>query len=107
VALATRNGIALRNYAETLHPYPAYNLGNRQTADQWYTRQLVSPWLLVLGKLRRYRGDAKRLCSLALWKQLTNLRIEPAIPPIEALNGSTSCVVYVAILPFAFVHDFE
>jgi pyruvate/2-oxoglutarate dehydrogenase complex dihydrolipoamide dehydrogenase (E3) component len=60
-ALAMHNGIALRNVAETLHPYPTYSLGNRQTADQWYTRQLGSPFLRVLGKLLRYRGEPKVL----------------------------------------------
>jgi pyruvate/2-oxoglutarate dehydrogenase complex dihydrolipoamide dehydrogenase (E3) component len=60
-ALAMRNGIPLRNVAETLHPYPTYNLGNRQAADQWYTRQLDSPLLRVLAKLLRYRGEPKTL----------------------------------------------
>ncbi|MGI8961717.1 MAG: dihydrolipoyl dehydrogenase family protein [Bryobacteraceae bacterium] len=60
-ALAMRNGIPLRNVAETLHPYPTYSLGNRQTADQWYTRQLDSPLLRVMAKLLRYRGTPKAL----------------------------------------------
>lgn len=60
-ALAMHNGIALRKVAETVHPYPTYSLGNRQTADQWYTRQLNSSWLRLLGKLLRYRGEPRTL----------------------------------------------
>jgi pyruvate/2-oxoglutarate dehydrogenase complex dihydrolipoamide dehydrogenase (E3) component len=60
-ALAMRNGLSLRNVAGTAHPYPTYSLGNRQTADQWYTRQLGSPLLRVIGKLLRYRGKPKSL----------------------------------------------
>jgi pyruvate/2-oxoglutarate dehydrogenase complex dihydrolipoamide dehydrogenase (E3) component len=60
-ALAMRNGLSLRNVADTLHPYPTYSLGNRQTADQWYTRQLGSPWLRLIGKLLGYRGEPKSL----------------------------------------------
>jgi pyruvate/2-oxoglutarate dehydrogenase complex dihydrolipoamide dehydrogenase (E3) component len=60
-ALAMRNGLSLRNVADTLHPYPTYSLGNRQTADQWYTRQLGSPLLRLIGKLLGYRGEPKSL----------------------------------------------
>jgi pyruvate/2-oxoglutarate dehydrogenase complex dihydrolipoamide dehydrogenase (E3) component len=60
-ALAMRNGVSLSNVADTLHPYPTYSLGNRQIADQWYTRQLGSPWLRILDKLLRYRGEPKTL----------------------------------------------
>jgi pyruvate/2-oxoglutarate dehydrogenase complex dihydrolipoamide dehydrogenase (E3) component len=60
-ALAMRNGITLRKIADTIHPYPTYGLANRQTADQWYTRQLDSPLLRLIGTLLRYRGQPKRL----------------------------------------------
>src|SRR5699024_3318988 len=33
-AVAMKNGISLRNIADTIHPYPAYNLGVRRAADQ-------------------------------------------------------------------------
>jgi pyruvate/2-oxoglutarate dehydrogenase complex dihydrolipoamide dehydrogenase (E3) component len=59
-ALAMRNGLKLKHVADTIHPYPTYALGNRRTADQWYTRQLVSPWIGLVGKLFGYRGTRTR-----------------------------------------------
>jgi pyruvate/2-oxoglutarate dehydrogenase complex dihydrolipoamide dehydrogenase (E3) component len=55
-ALAMRNGLRMPRIADTIHPYPTYMLGNRRAADEWYTRQLDSPLLGLLGKLFGYRG---------------------------------------------------
>lgn len=48
-ALAMRNGITLRNIADTIHPYPTYGLGVRRAADQWYV-QSQSTWMVRLIK---------------------------------------------------------
>ena len=55
-ALAMRHGLKLKDIADTIHPYPTYALGNRQTADEWYMKQLASPLLVLLGKAFGYRG---------------------------------------------------
>jgi pyruvate/2-oxoglutarate dehydrogenase complex dihydrolipoamide dehydrogenase (E3) component len=55
-ALAMKGGLKLAQVADTIHPYPAYVMGNRRAADQWYTGQLNSRWLDVLAKILRYRG---------------------------------------------------
>ncbi len=55
-ALAMRNGVTLRNIADTIHPYPTYGLGIRRAADQWYVKN-QSKWLTRLIKwLFGYRG---------------------------------------------------
>jgi pyruvate/2-oxoglutarate dehydrogenase complex dihydrolipoamide dehydrogenase (E3) component len=59
-ALAMKNGLKLKQVADTIHPYPTYVLGNRRAADQWYTKQLASPLLGLLAKVFRYRGVRKR-----------------------------------------------
>jgi len=58
-ALAMRSGVRLKQISDTIHPYPTYMLGNRQTADQWNTKRLNSPFLGLLGKLLGYRGVRK------------------------------------------------
>jgi pyruvate/2-oxoglutarate dehydrogenase complex dihydrolipoamide dehydrogenase (E3) component len=58
-ALAMRHGLGLSQIADTIHPYPTYMLGNRQTADRFIAKQLDSPLLAVLGKLLRYRGQRR------------------------------------------------
>ncbi len=55
-ALAMRNKLPISRIADTIHTYPTYMLGNRRTADQWYSRQLDSPVLGLLGRMFRYRG---------------------------------------------------
>jgi pyruvate/2-oxoglutarate dehydrogenase complex dihydrolipoamide dehydrogenase (E3) component len=56
-ALAMRNGISLREIADTIHPYPTYGLGNRRVADQWYV-QNQSEWMVkLIQKIFRYRGQ--------------------------------------------------
>ena len=59
-AVAMRNGLKVKHVADTIHPYPTYVLGNRRAADQWYSKQLNSPLVDLLGKLFRYRGIRKR-----------------------------------------------
>lgn len=58
-ALAMRNGIRLKQIADTIHPYPTFMLGNRRAADQSVTKQLDSPLLGLLGKLLGYRGERR------------------------------------------------
>jgi pyruvate/2-oxoglutarate dehydrogenase complex dihydrolipoamide dehydrogenase (E3) component len=58
-ALAMRHGLGLSQIADTIHPYPTYMLGNRQTADRFIANRLDSPLLAVLGKLLRYRGQRR------------------------------------------------
>ena len=41
------------------HPYPTYMLGNRRAADRFVARQLDSPFLAVLGRILRYRGQRR------------------------------------------------
>ncbi|MGH9770509.1 MAG: dihydrolipoyl dehydrogenase family protein, partial [Candidatus Acidiferrales bacterium] len=55
-ALAMRNGLRLSQIANTIHPYPTFALGNRQAADEWYSKKLGSPLLRLFAKLLRYRG---------------------------------------------------
>lgn len=56
-ALAMRNGVTLRNIADTIHPYPTYGLGVRRAADQWYVKN-QSEWLTRLIKwIFGYRGS--------------------------------------------------
>lgn len=48
-AIAMKNGITLRNIADTIHPYPTYGLGARRAADQWYVKN-QSEWMSKLVK---------------------------------------------------------
>lgn len=60
-ALAMRNGVTLRNIADTIHPYPSYGLGVRRAADQWYV-QSQSTWMVKLIKwVFGYRGTVPDL----------------------------------------------
>ena len=63
-ALAMRNGVGLQQLSETIHPYPTYMLGNRQTADQVSLPWLDSPALEILGRLFGYRGVRKGTSAL-------------------------------------------
>ena len=56
-ALAMRNGVSLRNIADTIHPYPTYGLGARRAADQWYVRKQSAGFVKLLQFLFRYRGQ--------------------------------------------------
>lgn len=56
-AVAMKNGITLRNLADTIHPYPTYGLGARRAADQWYIKN-QSEWQVKLIKtIFGYRGQ--------------------------------------------------
>lgn len=56
-AVAMKNGVSLRNLADTIHPYPTYGLGARRAADQWYIKN-QSEWQVKLIKnLFGYRGE--------------------------------------------------
>lgn len=56
-AVAMRNGVSLRDIADTIHPYPSYGLGARRAADQWYIKN-QKRWIVKLIKtLFGYRGE--------------------------------------------------
>lgn len=55
-ALAMKNGLSMRNIADTIFPYPTYGLGARRAADQWYI-QAQSPTVVKwIRRLYGYRG---------------------------------------------------
>ncbi len=56
-ALAMKNGITLRNMADTIHPYPTYSLGARRAADQWYIKNQSEWQVKLLKKIFGYRGE--------------------------------------------------
>jgi hypothetical protein len=56
-ALAMRNGITLRQFADTIHPYPTYGQGARRAADQWYIKNQSETLVKWLKRIFRYRGD--------------------------------------------------
>ncbi|GAB5520511.1 MAG: FAD-dependent oxidoreductase [Rhodothermales bacterium] len=55
-ALAMRNGITLRQMADTIHPYPSYGLGARRAADQWYIKKQSTFLPKVLQTVFGYNG---------------------------------------------------
>jgi len=63
-AVAMRNGVRLQQLSETIHPYPTYMLGNRQTADQVNLKWLDSPLLGILGRCFGYRGVRKGVSAI-------------------------------------------
>lgn len=56
-ALAMKNGISLREFADTIHPYPSYGLGARRAADQWYIRNQSETLVKWIQRIFRYRGE--------------------------------------------------
>jgi pyruvate/2-oxoglutarate dehydrogenase complex dihydrolipoamide dehydrogenase (E3) component len=56
-ALAMRNGISLRDFADTIHPYPSYALGARRAADQWYIKNQSETLVKWVKRIFRYRGE--------------------------------------------------
>ncbi len=56
-ALAMRNGISLRNFADTIHPYPTYGLGARRAADQWYIKNQSETLVKWIRRIFGYKGD--------------------------------------------------
>ncbi|MEX0944293.1 MAG: FAD-dependent oxidoreductase [Balneolaceae bacterium] len=56
-ALAMKNGVTLRNFADTIHPYPSYGLGARRAADQWYIKNQSETMVKWIKMIFRYRGE--------------------------------------------------
>jgi pyruvate/2-oxoglutarate dehydrogenase complex dihydrolipoamide dehydrogenase (E3) component len=56
-ALAMRNGVSLRDFADTIHPYPSYGLGARRAADQWYIKNQSETLVKWIKRIFRYNGD--------------------------------------------------
>lgn len=56
-ALAMKNGISLRDFADTVHPYPTYGLGSRRAADQWYIKNQSEGLVKWIQRIFRYRGE--------------------------------------------------
>jgi pyruvate/2-oxoglutarate dehydrogenase complex dihydrolipoamide dehydrogenase (E3) component len=56
-ALAMKNGVTLRNFADTIHPYPSYGLGARRAADQWYIKNQSAGMVKWIQRIFGYRGD--------------------------------------------------
>jgi pyruvate/2-oxoglutarate dehydrogenase complex dihydrolipoamide dehydrogenase (E3) component len=56
-SLAVRNGITLRQIADTIHPYPTYALGNRRAADQWYVCKQSRTLVRWIQRIFGYRGQ--------------------------------------------------
>lgn len=56
-ALAIRNGVSMREFADTIHPYPTYGLGARRAADQWYIKNQSETLVKWIKRIFRYRGE--------------------------------------------------
>lgn len=56
-ALAMKNGVSLRDFADTIHPYPSYGLGARRAADQWYIRNQSETMVKWIKRVFGYRGE--------------------------------------------------
>lgn len=56
-ALAMKNGVSLRDFADTIHPYPSYGLGARRAADQWYIKNQSESMVKWIKRIFRYRGE--------------------------------------------------
>jgi pyruvate/2-oxoglutarate dehydrogenase complex dihydrolipoamide dehydrogenase (E3) component len=55
-ALAMRNKITLRQFADTIFPYPSYGLGARRAADQWYIKNQSVGLVRWIRRIFGYRG---------------------------------------------------
>ena len=56
-ALAMKNGVTLRNFADTIHPYPSYGQGARRAADQWYIKNQSAGMVKWIQRIFGYSGD--------------------------------------------------
>ncbi|MCH8568789.1 MAG: FAD-dependent oxidoreductase [Balneolales bacterium] len=54
--LAMKNGLTLRNIADTIYPYPSYALGARRAADQWYIQNQSAGLVKWIKRIFGYRG---------------------------------------------------
>ena len=55
-ALAMKNGVTLKNMADTIYPYPSYGLGARRAADQWYVKSQSVGVVKWIKRIFGYRG---------------------------------------------------
>lgn len=62
-ALAMRNGITLRKFADTIFPYPSYGLGARRAADQWYIKNQGVGLVRWIQRIFGYRGQLPDLTN--------------------------------------------
>ena len=56
LAVAMKNGVTLRNIADTIFPYPAWMQGVRRGADQWYIQNQSESMTRWIKRLFRYNG---------------------------------------------------
>ncbi|NBB77736.1 MAG: FAD-dependent oxidoreductase [Bacteroidetes bacterium] len=56
-ALAMKNSVSLRDFADTIHPYPSYGLGARRAADQWYIKNQSETMVKWIKRIFGYRGS--------------------------------------------------
>jgi len=56
-AVAMKNGVSLRNIADTMHPYPSWGLGARRAADQWYIRNQSTGSVKWIQRIFGYKGE--------------------------------------------------
>jgi pyruvate/2-oxoglutarate dehydrogenase complex dihydrolipoamide dehydrogenase (E3) component len=56
-AVAMKNGVSLRNIADTIHPYPSWGLGARRAADQWYIRNQSEGTVKWIKRIFGYKGE--------------------------------------------------
>lgn len=56
-AVAMKNGVSLRNIADTMHPYPSWSLGARRAADQWYIRNQSAGTVKWIKRIFGYKGE--------------------------------------------------
>jgi len=55
-AMAMKNGVTLKNMADTIYPYPSYGLGARRAADQWYVKSQSTGVVKWIKRIFGYRG---------------------------------------------------
>lgn len=55
-AMAMKNGVSLKNMADTIYPYPSYGLGARRAADQWYVKNQRVGVVKWIKRIFGYRG---------------------------------------------------
>ncbi len=56
-AVAMKNGVTLRNIADTIHPYPSWGLGARRAADQWYIKNQSAGTVKWIKRIFGYKGE--------------------------------------------------
>ena len=56
-AVAMKNGVSLRNIADTMHPYPSWGLGARRAADQWYIKNQSAGTVKWIKQIFGYKGE--------------------------------------------------